>query len=306
MSPEGHRPKPRSVLLSFKFLGVSLVGALAMALVSAFAPLPAQVAVLGALVSILAGLFVSYLEQEAERDQQRSELLEKLQVPVSLAPEHDLFSQYSAFSHALTELSKQRDPVLREYALLKLASLCGEVESLARGTLILSSTETWRTVYEDLLSSKDLREYLSVAWVKTREYWQDQPGRQSMRVNYQFIARGGRIERIVILRGDLWPQSEPLPSLEIRPWIEEQYNQDVWVSLVRESDLASEGDLLSDFGIYGERATGIQELDEQSRTLRFILQFDSQSLKLARDRWQRLSLYATAYSDLVDRVGGEG
>jgi hypothetical protein len=69
--------------------------------------------------------------------------------------------------------------------------------------------------------------------------------------------------------------------------------------LVRESEIGGEADLLCDFGIYGDRATGIQELDELSRTLRFMLLFDKQSIKLAQDRWARLSLYATAYADLL-------
>ena len=53
----------------------------------------------------------------------------------------------------------------------------------------------------------------------------------------------------------------------------------IWVMLVRESDIAGEPDLLADFGIYGERATGVQELDDQSRTLRFILYFDPQNIE---------------------------
>src|SRR5205085_4056411 len=101
----------RSVLLSFKFLGVSLVGSLTMGLVSTFAPLPAQVAVLGACVSILAGLFVAYVEQEDERERRRADLLEKLQIPVALAPEHDLFDLYSTFAQALGNLAQQSDPV---------------------------------------------------------------------------------------------------------------------------------------------------------------------------------------------------
>jgi hypothetical protein len=56
------RLRPRSALLSFRFLGTAMVGSLTMALVSTFAPLPAQLAVLGACVSILAGLFIAYVE----------------------------------------------------------------------------------------------------------------------------------------------------------------------------------------------------------------------------------------------------
>jgi hypothetical protein len=54
--------------------------------------------------------------------------------------------------------------------------------------------------------------------------------------------------------------------------------------LVRESELRCEPDLLIDFGIYGNQATGIQELDLDGRTQRFILDFDARSVELAHDR----------------------
>jgi hypothetical protein len=290
------------VLLSFKFVGTALVGSLAMALVSAFAPVPAQLAVLGACVSILAGLFIAYLEQEDAREQRRAELLDKLRIPLALAPEHELFDQYCLFAEALAGLAKQSDPVLRQFALLKLASISAQVKSLAEGTVVFTSTETWRTVYEQLLQSPGLSLYRSVAWVKTRDYWQDRPGRQSMRVNFDLAQAGLRIERILILRGNLWPHGEPLPSPDVRPWIEQQHENGIWILLVRESDILGEPELLADFGIYGDRASGFQELDEQSRTLRFILSFDPQSLRLARDRWERLLLYTTSFKDLLDQT----
>ncbi|OJW24957.1 MAG: hypothetical protein BGO49_07630 [Planctomycetales bacterium 71-10] len=293
----------RSALLSFKFGGTALAGSLAMALVAAFAPQPVQIAALGSCVSVLAGLFVSYLEQEDRRERRRAELLERLRVPVALAPDHELFDQYCVIAEALAELARQGDPVLREVALLKLASLSGEVRSLARGTVVFSATEAWRCVYERLLEQPGLGEYQSVAWVKTRDYWQDRPGRQSMRVNYDLVRRGLRIERVLILKDDLWPAGAVLPSPTIRPWVDEQNDRGIWLSLVRESELAHEPDLVADFGLYGDRATGIQELDDQSRTQRFVLQFDPRDLKLARDRWERLSLYATPYADLLDRAG---
>ena len=124
-----------------------------------------------------------------------------------------------------------------------------------------------------------------------------------MRVNYDLVKRWVRIERVVILRGDLWPDADELPSQKIRPWIDDQHNCGIWICLVRESAIAAEPDLLCEFGIYGERATGIQELDEQSRTVRFILSFDQQSIKLARDRLARLALYATPYADLLNAIG---
>lgn len=290
-----------SVLLSFQFGGTALVGSLAMALVSAFAPPAAQVAVLGALVSVLVGLFVSYMGQEDRRERRRDELVERLAVPLALAPEHELYEQYLAMCRGLTELARQTDPVLRDIAVLKLASLAGEIGSLADGKVEFGATEAWRTVYERLLGSPGVKEYRSVAWVRGGEYWRDQPGRQSMQVNFEAAHRGVLIERIVILPDALWPASQPLPSDDILPWIREQHDHGLWVTLVRDSEV-DEPDLLADFGIYGDRAVGVGETDDRSRTVRFTLTFDPQAVRVARERWRRLSIYATSFRSLLDRL----
>src|SRR5947207_15882050 len=91
----------RSVLLNFKFAGTALAGSLTCALVSTFAPPPAQIAVLGSTVSILAGLFVAYVEQEDARERSRAELLDTLRVPLKLAREPDIFEYYIAFRDSL-------------------------------------------------------------------------------------------------------------------------------------------------------------------------------------------------------------
>lgn len=292
----------RSALLSFRFLFTAVLGSVLMGLVAAFGPLSAQLAMLGCFISILGGLFLAYLGQEDGRENRRAEMIERLAVPLTLAPEHDLYAQYLAFCRTLTALAGQADPILREIAGLKLASVVGQLDLLASGTALFSGTEGWRTVYEKILASPDLREYRSVAWVRATDYWQDAPGRQSMRANFEAVQRGLLIERIVILRDDLWPSGTPLPTLDIRPWIEEQHNHGIWVLLVRQNDLASEMDLLADIGIYGGRAIGTQELDDRSRTLRFTLTFDPQVVRLARDRWERLYLFATPYQTLLDRA----
>jgi len=121
-----------------------------------------------------------------------------------------------------------------------------------------------------------------------------------MRLNYDLARRGVWVERVIILRGELWSPGELLPAREIRPWIQEQHDHGIHVSLVREVDLQGEPDLLCDFGIYGNRATGIEELDEQSRTVRFVLHFDRPSIQLARDRLERISLYTKRYGDLLE------
>jgi len=300
LEPKTLRPRP--VLLTFRFVGPALVGSLTMALVCAFAPIPAQIGVLGAYISILGGLFLSYVEQEADRDKRRSDVLEKVSVPIALARDPGLFDQYAAFCKVLTDLAELSDPILRDTAIQKLASVNAQLAPLSDGTVVFAGTEAWRTVYEKLLASPDLKDYRSVAYVRSKDYWQDAPGRQSMKANYDAFIRGIRIERIVILREELWPMSSELPSADILPWIHDQHNHGVWVELVRENDLVDEADLRADFGIYGDRAVGTQELDDRSRTMRFTLSFDATEVRLGLARWERLSLFSTDYQSLLDRT----
>jgi hypothetical protein len=113
ISPPG-APRPKSVLWNFKFVGTALAGSLTLALVSTFAPPPAQIAVLGSSVSILAGLFVAYVEQEDAREKSREVLLGTLRVPLELAREQDLFQHFVSFGDSLIALARGRDePVLK-------------------------------------------------------------------------------------------------------------------------------------------------------------------------------------------------
>jgi hypothetical protein len=304
MAPSADFRPSKSVVWNFKFVGTALAGSLSCALVSAFATPQAQIATLGSVVSILAGLFVAYVEQEDVRERSRAELLATLHVPLELAKEPDLFEHHVAFGDSLLALARRTDePVLLRFAQFKLASIDEQVRGLAQGRIVFPGTETWRTIYEQLLQSPGLGTYRSVAWVKSRDYWQDAPGRQSMRLNLALARKGLRIERIVILRDDLWPEGSRLPLVAIRPWIQQQHENGIVVSLIREGDIAGEPELVADFGLYGDRAVGTQEIDEGARTLRFVLEFDQASLRLARERWDRLSLYALPYADLVDRIG---
>ncbi|MGH7193203.1 MAG: hypothetical protein ACREJM_06655, partial [Candidatus Saccharimonadales bacterium] len=201
----------------------------------------------------------------------------------------------------LTALAQHTDPILRRIALLKLASVAEQIDGLGSGRIVFALTESWRTVYEEILRSPDIKAYRSVAWVRSPKYWQDEPGRQSMRVNFEAVDRGVLIERVVLLRDDLWPSDRKLPLADVLPWIEEQHNHGIWIALARESDLSRETDLLLDMGIYGDRAVGTQELDDTCRTLRFTLDLDPQAVQLADNKWQRLLLYARSFGDLLDR-----
>src|SRR5438132_326753 len=123
-----------------------------------------------------------------------------------------------------------------------------------------------------------------------------------MQVNFEVAHRGTLIERTIILREHLWPREASLPGDAILPWLEEQHRNGLWIMLVREAEVSKEPELLCDYGIYGERAVGIQEFDEQARTTRFELLFDEASIKLARDRWKRLALFGVSYRQLLDQL----
>ncbi|VTR91600.1 Membrane protein OS=Rhodopirellula europaea SH398 GN=RESH_05017 PE=4 SV=1 [Gemmata massiliana] len=294
MSREEH-PTRRSALLSFRFLFSAALGSALMGLVAAFGSPSAQLACLGCLISVVSGLFLAYLGQEEERESRRNAAVESLSVPLALAGDPAVFRVYRCLCDGLLAVAQLPGGILREAVVQKLESVTGQVAELGEGRMTFALTEGWRTVYERLLLSPGLKSYRSVAWVRTKDYWQDAPGRESMRANFEAVNRGVVIERIVILSDSLWPSEASAPSSNIRPWLKEQHGRGVRVSIVREVEIEREPDLFTDTGIYGTKAVGVQELDEASRTLKFTLDLDPQSVGEAEERWKRLRLYARAF-----------
>jgi hypothetical protein len=288
----------RSALLSFRFLFTAVLGSVLMGFVAAFGTPTAQLAMVGCFVSVVGGLFLAYMGQDEERERQRNIVLGSLSTPLALAADPELFRLYQSLCEGLTAVARQPEGILRDTAVQKLVSVTRQVADLATGRIEFFLTEGWRTVYERLLLSPKLRVYRSVAWVHTPDYWQDAPGRQSMRANFQAAARGVAIERVIILPENLWPVDVLVPVPAILPWIEKQHRHGLRVSLVRECEAGREPDLLADIGIYGTAAVGEQELDEHSRTLRFTLSLDPQAVRAAEDRWRRLALYTTPFKIL--------
>lgn len=268
----------------------------------AMASVQTQVAVLGVGLALLSSWLVSTRESAPHhtRDSNGTSKVHGQVSVVSVDAEH---ASILEIVDRMRELAQISDPLLRQYTLSKLAAAAEEFRAIACGRLIFTNTETWRAAYEKVLSDSGVTEYRSVSWVKNEDYWQDLPGLQSMQFNYDLIARGVRIERILILGWNLWPAGAELPLPGVQKWIDEQHYRGIWTSLLHESDLINEPELLRDFGIYGHRATGEQELDEQSRTMQFVLSFDFPSMRLARDRWDRLLLFAVPYNKLLDQSG---
>ena len=239
--------------------------------------------------------------------QQNPEDLSPLELPFALARDVDTFARYKSMSQSLAQISRALDPIYRELALESLDDTNRRIHTLADGLLIFEGTETWRLVYERLLRSPGLYLYRSVAWIQSAAYWQDEPGRKSMVVNFELQSSGQvTIERIAIIADELWPDADVWPVETLRQWIQEQHTRGIKISFVRASAIVAEPELLADIGIYGSRAVGTQELDEQARTIRFRLLFDFNSVAAAEDRWNRLAVYSESFASYLDRyeIGG--
>lgn len=285
-------------LLTYRFAVAVAVGVLLTAIVSAFAAPSIQFALLGIFLSVCIGLGWESLS----RMRQTSGDVGLLETPFYLSHDTEVFDRYRQISQSLLTVTQQTDPIYREVALEELGRLATTVAEVSAGKITYEGTETWRIIYDKLLRSPGLHLYRSVAWVKNANYWQDEPGRQSMKTNFELHENGPlNIERIVILGNDAWPWNESLPVERIHRWIREQHDHGIWIKLVRESMLTQEPELIGDVGIYGSRAVGVQELDDECRTVRFTLTFNFDEVTKAEDRWNRLSVYATPYQDLLDQ-----
>ena len=262
------------------------------------------VMMIGLLVSLLAGLVVTLFVSPAPV---RTELPLELELPFLLASDESMFLRYRRATELMLKISRRKDPIYRGIALDKVDDLVQRFTTIASGTLVYESTESWRIVYERLLRSSGLYLYRSVAWVKNAHYWQDEPGLKSMAVNFELQDKEQlNIERIAIIGDDLWPASQNWPPEPVRRWLHEQHIHGIWVRLVKQSALKNEPELLADIGIYGSRALGIQELDDQCRTVRFVLTFDYAKVMEAEARWNRLAIFAESYGVHLDRYGVPG
>lgn len=201
---------------------------------------------------------------------------------------------------ALLQMGKRRDTIFRSLVSRNLTRLVNDAKSLGDGEIEYTSTESWRVAYEELLRSPGLYLYRSVSYIDSPHYWQDGPGQQSTQLNLELQdSQTIRIERLAIIADHLWPESSLFPETPIHGWLDQQHRHGISIGLVRESAVRHEADLLTDLGIYGSRAVGIQVADPAGRTTRFVLTFDFEKVQRAETMWNRLSAYTIPYSKLL-------
>lgn len=221
---------------------------------------------------------------------------------LTISHDEQISTIHGQILEALVATSGKSDDIFRDLADQRFSAIVQQLRTLSGGTIEYSSTESWRVAYEQLLRSPGLHLYRSVAYVESAHYWQDGPGQQSTRLNLELHdSRSISIERTVIIADHLWSSDSLFPMQPIHSWLDEQHRHGIWIRLVRESVVAEEPDLLADFGIYGNRAVGIQIADPAGRTIRFQLAFDFDKVVQAEAIWGRLAVYATSYRELLEK-----
>lgn len=233
----------------------------------------------------------------------RESSIEFLQTPFYLSHDSEVFDRYQRISQQMLRISQRSCAVYRDLALQRLEKIATDCTTMGQGRIVFTETETWRIAYEQLLRNPAVFYYHSVAIVRHPRYWQDAAGIGSMQLNFQLIDQQiVNIERIAIISDELWPREEELPVEDVRQWVHEQSTHGIWMRLTRMSDLRNEPDLIRDFGIYGQLAVGTQELaEDRLTTLRFTLNFDVKAIGESRQHWEKLSVYAIAYKELLDQ-----
>jgi hypothetical protein len=130
---------------------------------------------------LLAALVVWPLLVDRQRQRKWDTIISSIPVPFDLALTPGFFKEYTRISESLVKIAKHSDLLFRDLALTRIEGVAGEIELLARGQIIFHATETWRTAYQHILETLRLKTHYSVALVRTGDYWNDSPGRQSMR-----------------------------------------------------------------------------------------------------------------------------
>jgi hypothetical protein len=199
------------------------------------------------------------------------------------------------------QLAQPGSPVFEREARMRLRTVGKTLEELNAETLSFKCTETWRSIYEEVLANCRSKRYLSVALINSDGYWRDQPGQCSLQFNYRLVKASYFVHRLFIIDDYFWPPAARLPENDLMRWIHQQYDQGIEISLVRVSELQLEPDLIADFGVYGDEAVGYQQTDQDGRTQRYELHFDATRVAAAEQRWNKLQLFSLRLETILDR-----
>ena len=282
------------------FALVTVLGGFGLALAFVLGNQTAQLAILGGYLSVLIGVATAGVERSATTNRLIGELRKSLQevskvrdtdhLSIRLARDSQIQDFYAETIDALEAVFSVTDGIFRELVKEEMNEFLHNLNNVWSSNSLLYRGELWRRPYRMILQQPDVMEYLSVAWIKSESYWQDEPGKESLIFNYE-LARSKRIHRLFIVPDSLWH------SNQVKTLVGAHKANKIEVSLVKESGLPFE--LREDFGIYGQRAVGYQKTNERCETQEFELHFDQRAINIAHRRFDELLRFAIGDAELT-------
>ena len=236
---------------------------------------------IGGYISIVISLLIDVLFK-------MKDLKETNQFFGSIVKDKHLFDFYKDTIDKISSANKYDDPHFKDLLEAKLNDVKTELSDISRGVFEFRA-ESWRKPWREILSRKDVKYYYSASLVKSKDYWQNRPGKESIHFNKEILNRT-KTKRIFIIWDEVWDNQQ------IKDWIIDQKNSGIEVLVARRNELPVEEDVIHDFGIYGDVAVGYQILDENCNTVRFNFYFDKEYHKKTIERFDKLGLYATEQS----------
>lgn len=285
---------------SLEFWVTIIIGGLLLGFAFTFADLRVQLAAVGVYVTLLLGLVVAVLIRAVSVD---VTMRENQEISQRIAQNPNVRKFYDETIEPLCRIFEIKDNVFSSLVEERLADFQHELRTNLSAGKVTFPAEAFRVTYADILSQPDIKEYKSVAWVKSEDYWQDPAGKSSLRFNLDLLQKGVDIERIFIVRDDVWD------SAKIKNWIRqqrdykvkidgEQKENKIRIAVTKESLIPVKENLLEDYGIYGNRAMGVQNIDDKSKTTTFDLYFDKAKIAKARRDFEKLKIHTLTSDEL--------
>ena len=129
-------------------VGLAMLAGIAFLTFTCITGEPAQLALLGFLVSFCAAfLFGESQERKAAR-KELHDVLTALPVPFALAKEPGFFLSYESIAASLTTIVQHRDQLFLELVRHRIESMVSNVATLAKGEIVFDATETCAQAYQ--------------------------------------------------------------------------------------------------------------------------------------------------------------
>lgn len=241
--------------------------------------IPALIAVLGVYVSVAISLLFRLIEISHN-------IANEGDFSALVSQDNDWRTIMEKLRDSLEYTGTKKDPFFTDMYQALIRDFSNRLGNAASGCIKFPPGERWRKYWKKIISQRDLGEYRSTSWVKSPEYWRDPAGREGFEFNKTIEAK---TTRVFIIRDKYWDHPD------VWEMIRDQYDaKNIEIRVVRETILEeNDPDLLLDFGIYGERAVGYQELDDNCRTKSFTFHFDEKKISDTEDIFEGLLVYAT-------------